>query len=367
VNRSELIENVYTCASCGYCRFGCPVFEEVGFERFTARGRMLIFKKIIEGKLDYTEDVFQSIYLCSQCANCDEMCPTGIDYLGVIETLKRDLAKSRKLPESLINIRDMVSDKSNPYGENREERGSWLPKEYESKEAENLYFVGCAASYSQNRTPKSVMRILDAISFEYTVLGNLEFCCGEPLYRMGEEGRANELVEKNILEFERFGAKRIFASCPGCFKNLKHKYSGNFQVLHAIQLFSELLKEGKIGFDKEFPKRIIYHDGCDIGRHSGVYDEPREVLSSIPGVELLEFDYSKEEAICCGGPLVSLNPDLSRRIGANRVREAHDLGAEVIVTTCPTCFVTFKDGQREAGVEIEVQEISQLLLKVIKK
>ncbi|MDI6704248.1 MAG: (Fe-S)-binding protein [bacterium] len=367
MNKQELVENIYTCASCGYCRFGCPVFSEIGFERFTARGRMLIFKRILEGKFPYTEDVFRSIYMCSQCANCEEICPTGINFIEIIDALKIDLAREGKLPESQKAMREIVREKSNPFGEAREERGAWLPKDYQVKESEALYFVGCAASYSLNRTSRSVMKILEKVKFDFTTLGNLEYCCGEPLFRMGEIGLGNELVEKNSLEFERLGVKTIFASCPGCLKNLKHKYPPEFRVLHTVQLFSELIKEGRVEFGKELNQRVIYHDGCDIGRHVGIYEEPREILQSIPGVELLEFDYNREEAICCGGPLVSQDPGIAKKIASRRVEEAVEKGADVIVTTCPTCFVNFKDGAKLVEGKVDIQEISQLLLKLLKK
>ena len=362
----DIIKDIYTCAACGYCRFGCPVNTHVGFESATARGRMLIVKKILEGKLGYTNSVVDSIYMCSQCANCSEICPTGIKYVDIITALRQELFQRGLYPESQKMLRSIISEHGNPFSGKKEERSSWLPEEHKTpRKSKNVYFVGCSSSYASNRIARSIMKVLDTIGFDYTVLGSEEYCCGDPLRRMGEQEEASLLMEKNVEKFKEFGIKTVIASCAGCYKSLKHNYPQDFEMLHVTQLFDRLIKEGKLKFTKELKNKIIYQDGCDLGRHCGIYEEPRNILRAIPGVELLEFDYCKEEAICCGGPLASGYLDLSHKIAADRVREANAKGADMIATSCPMCFVHLKDGAKEASIVMSVQDIPLLLLKAI--
>jgi Fe-S oxidoreductase len=361
-------KDIYTCASCGYCRFGCPVSFEVGFERMTARGRMLILKNIVEEKLTYTDEVIDSLYACSGCANCSEMCPTQIDYVEVIVKIREEIVKKDLLPNSQKLLRENLIKEHNPFGEKQTERGTFLPKSKQTpRKSKNLYFVGCSASYSSNRIPKSILRVLDTIGFDYTVLGKEEVCCGDPLERMGEVEKAHQFFQRNLERFKELEVETIFASCPGCYRNLKKNLSSNgFRVQHITELLFELVREGRISF-KEFLRRVIYADGCDLGRQSGVFEEPREVIKSIPGVKLLEFDYNRKEAICCGGPISAGYPELAHKIAARKVKEAQEKKVDLIITACPMCFVNLKEGAKEAGVEIEVQDLPLLLPKLVKK
>ncbi|GAI76897.1 unnamed protein product [marine sediment metagenome] len=186
MTEQEIIEQVYTCASCGYCRFGCPVYNEIGFESLTVRGRMQILKKILEGKMELTKPIIESIYMCAQCENCNIRCPTGVDFVKISEALRETLLKNRLAPEVQLMLTENLARDSNPFREPLEERGAWLPSDYpQCKKSENLYFVGCTGSYSLNRIPKSIMRILDNIGFEYTLLGSEERCCGSPILKGG--------------------------------------------------------------------------------------------------------------------------------------------------------------------------------------
>ncbi|MFH1612608.1 MAG: (Fe-S)-binding protein [bacterium] len=359
----EFIKDIYTCASCGYCKFGCPVNKQIGFESFSAKGRMLILKNIYEKKLPYNNEIIDSIYACSECGNCSQMCPTGINYEEIMTTIKKEIVEMDKLPQSQKIIRNNIEKEYNPFAEKKEERGLWTSKK--STKSKYLYFVGCSASYSSNRIPKSITKILDMIKFDYTILGNDEVCCGDPLEKMGEIEKANNLLKQNIEKIKELEVETIFASCSGCYKNFKKKLSKEFKVKHITELLSDLIKEGKISF-KDFSKKVIYADGCDLGRHSGIYEEPRKILKSIPKLELLEFDYNRKESICCGGPLMASYPSLSRKIAAEKIKEAFEKKADLIATSCPTCFVNLKEGAKESGIEIEIQDIPLLLPKLVK-
>jgi len=364
----EVRDEIYACAGCGYCRFGCPVFRERGFERFTPRGRILALKRAIETRTDVPASLRDSIYLCAQCANCEVQCPVGIDFVKISEALRREFAARGELPPSLSPLRENLLAQANPYGQPQAERGAWLgPAPRLEPGVPDLYFVGCGVSYGSSRIAKSVVRVLDGLGLKYNILGSEEYCCGAPLFRLGEEERARAMVAKNVARFDELGVKRIFATCAGCFKTLKQLYPPRFEVLHISQLLWQLVREGQLKFGKELKKKIIYFDGCDIGRHAKVYEEPREFLKAIPGVELLEYDYNRDQALCCGGPLLALDADLAAKIAADRVREAAAKGAELIVTPCPTCMLMLKDGAKHAGLKLDVQDLPMLLPSLVKQ
>jgi Fe-S oxidoreductase len=365
---ASIEKDVYTCASCGYCRFNCAVAEQIGFERATARGRMLLVKRVLEGKLGFGPGLIDSLYTCTQCAGCSEMCPTGIDYCEIVGQLRREAVRLGLLPESQAAVAGVMGEHGNPFAQKQSGRGDWVPKTLEiGRKAKDLYFVGCSASFGSNRIPKSALLALESAGHDVTVLGAKENCCGFPFFRMGDDARGRELVEKNVAAFREVGAERIIASCPGCYKTLRHELPDEFKVLHMEELLAELVKEGRVKFVKPLKKKVIYSDGCDLGRHCGIYDAPRDVLRAIPELELLEFDYNREQAQCCGGPVASHIPELAGRIAAGKVREAVDKGVDMIVTSCPMCFVNLKEGAKVAGLKIDVQALPMLLPKVIER
>lgn len=367
MTEQEIIEQVYTCASCGYCRFGCAVYNEIGFESLTVRGRMQLLKKILEGKMELTKPIIESIYMCAQCENCNVRCPTGIDFVKISEALRETLMKNRLSPEGQLALAENLAKDSNPFREPLEERGSWVPPSFPlGKKSENLYFVGCTGSYSLNRVPKSIMKILDSIDYDYTILGPDERCCGSPILRAGDRETAIKTIEKNVEQFKKLDVKTVITACAGCHTTFKHYYPDEFTYVHFTQLFAQLIKEGVLTFEKELNEKVIYYDGCDLGRHSGIYEEPREILKAIPGVELIEFQYNREEAECCGGPILGANADLARKIGAAKVKEAIEKGATLLVTACPTCLLNFKEGARQAGLQLQMQDLSLLLPKYVK-
>ncbi len=362
----KLEEEIYTCASCGYCRFNCPVYKTLGLESATVRGKMLVIKKVLEGKMEFTSDLVDSIYMCAQCEGCKVACPNDIDFVAITRFLRQEMVNEGLLPESFKMVRENLATLSNPYGEPMDQRGAWLSSKVRGvvKQSENLYFVGCTSSYSLNRISKSVTRVLDKSKFDYTVLGDNELCCGAPMLRMGETESAMDMVQKNVENMRELGVKTVFASCAGCYSTMKHNYPDEFNYLHVTELFENMLKDGTLEFKKPFKKRAIYYDGCDLGRHAGVYEAPRNVLKAIPELELVEFDYNRENAMCCGGPLSSGYPDLAHNIAVQAVVEAHEKNVDMIITACASCLVNFKEGAQIAGIQMDVQDIPMILARV---
>ncbi len=363
-----LVDEIYNCMKCGNCQEVCPVYHEQQNESTTARGKIRLIKALLEGEIEQGNNYRYIIHNCLTCDACVEVCPCGVEIEDIVKGAREQLINSGiELPDTLQYMRNSIIERNNPFMEMPEDRGAWLGKNYKPKEkAEYLYFVGCSVAYSQSRIAKSIKRVLDATDLDYTILGNEEQCCGDMLLRMGDREGAEKLMKINLDNFRRLGVKTIFTSCPGCLKNIRHFIEDDIRIIHVTQLLEEMIEAGKIKFVKEFPKKIIFFDGCDLGRHCKIFDEPRHILTSIPGVELLEYERTREEALCCGGPLMAFNPELARNIAASRVREAAERGAEMIVTNCPACQINLRDGAKHAGLPIEVQDLPVLLPKIVK-
>ena len=182
--------------------------------------------------------------------------------------------------------------------------------------------------------------------------------------RYADAGLFQGLVEDNVAIFKEMGVKTIFTACAGCYKALIHDYpKGDWEVLHFVQIMDRLISEGKLKFKKPLPKKVIYYDGCDLGRHCGIYEEPRRILQAIPEIELIEFDYNREEAMCCGGPLVGSYPDLATDIPVRHVNEAVEKGADILVAACGACMINFKEGSKKAGKKLDIQDLAMLVAK----
>jgi len=387
---------------CGNCREVCPVFLETGHEAMVARGRVQLLKAALENRLDLTDGLRDRIYACLNCNACYVTCPCGIEVDEVIHASRVAMLRAGKpLPDGLRLLRDRIGSEQNPYGEKQSERGAWLPEKYRRPRRSPVVFhAGCAISYANNRVGKMVLAILESAGADFMTMGDEEQCCGDPILRMGDVEGAEAQRRRNTDEYRKWGVETIVTSCAGCLKMFKKYYAvgqvGNlssvgsaqsevcskrlavspeskvesrksaFRVLHTLEWFAQLIGDGRLKPQKPLAKRVAYFDGCDIGRHSGVFDAPRQVLRSIPGVEQIEFPAHHESSRCCGGPLMASDPEMAASIASKRVREALDVGAELIAVACPTCMVNLKDGANRLGAKIEIQDVTALLHRTLK-
>jgi len=385
---------------CGNCREVCPVFLETGHEAMVARGRVQLLKAALENRLDLTDGLRDRIYACLNCNACRVTCPCGIEVDEVIHASRVAMLRAGKpLPNPQQLLRERILGEQNPFGEKQSERGAWLPEKYRKpRPSPVVLHAGCAVSYANNRVGKMVIAILESAGADFMMMGDEEQCCGDPILRMGDVESADKQRSRNTAEYRKYGVETIVAPCAGCLKMFKRFYgagqvgkpsdpsdpsdqsapsdrtaasdsperSCGFRVLHTLEWFAELLTEGRLKPQKSLAKRIAYLDGCDIGRHSGVYEAPRQVLRSIPGVELVEFPAHHESSRCCGGPLMAGDPAMAASIASKRVREALDAGAEMIAVACPTCFINLKEGANRLGVKLEVQDVTALLHRALR-
>ena len=380
-------EDIYRCYRCGYCRETispaknthsiCPVREELRFDHYDARGRVLVAKGLIEGKLAYTDSLVESVYTCTACAQCTEVCPmfegAKVDTPRIIRAWREEIVeKGLGPPDRLKEVNYNTEKTYNPYGKSPAERLKWAAGIDIPRRADVLYFAGCSASYRQPEIARNASNVLRRSDVQFTVLQD-EKCCGLPQMWNGEAKLGEKLVSSNVAAIRETGAKKVVTTCPGCYMALKSDYPEitgkdlGFEISHMSEFLAELVDSGKLEFGA-LDKRVTYHDPCHLGRYSKIYDEPRKIIEAIPGVELLEMKRNRENALCCGSGIVVAPtfPKLSLSITERRIIEAKETGAEMIVTSCPSCVSQLSLAARRMRANIEVIDLVDLVAKTLK-
>jgi Fe-S oxidoreductase len=303
--------------------------------------------------------------------------------MDLIIGMRGTLVEEGHIPKTIIEAMESVYKYRNPWGKQKNKRTEWiksLPEDIKIKDfsqgdrAEFLYFVGCTPSFDPRiqEIAKALVFCLQHSEIDFGILGNEEQCCGSEIRRMGEAGLFEELVEGNIQCFETYGIERVITSCPHGFNVLKNEYpQGKFEALHTTQLLAKRLEEGKLSLKREVKKVVTYHDPCFLGKQNNVFDEPRTLLSAIPGLTFKELDRSRERSLCCeggGGRMwVESSSETGQRLGEVRVNDAVEIGAEILVTACPLCVLTLEDAVKTSGHEekIKVMEVTELLAEAL--
>jgi heterodisulfide reductase subunit D len=254
----------------------------------------------------------------------------------------------------------------NPYGEQNSNNED-LKKEYDlPDEAEWIYFIGCTSNYRQKNLRDATLRFLKKANINFTLID--EHCCCSPIMRTGQINSVKDFINYNISRINSTGAKKIITSCAGCYRTLKKdwlKYDADydFQIYHTVELVKRLLDEGKLKFNSEFNKTVTYHDPCHLGRHMNLYEIPREVYKSIPGIDFREMKRNKENAWCCGaGGGVKIGyPEWSVEISKERLDEAKSTGASVISSVCPFCRTNLSDANQKFNMNLEVIDLIEIM------
>jgi heterodisulfide reductase subunit D len=240
---------------------------------------------------------------------------------------------------------------------------------YQKEKAQVVYFVGCVAAFFPlvQKIPQAFVQILDKGQVDFTVLGGEEWCCGFPLIQMGMSEKMQKLVEHNQEKVKQVDAKTVVFACPSCFHTWKERYKTNAELLHSTQFMERLISEKKIVFNSGFNKTVTYHDPCDLGRNSKVFDPPRNILNAIPGLKLVEMANNRQLCICCGGggDLEMIDPELSAAIAERKIQEIQDTGAEVVVTSCQQCIRTISGYARKREIDLKVMDITEVVLEAM--
>lgn len=361
-------EALKSCYQCGLCTGACP-WNLV---------RSFLTRRLIHGaQLGLVELESEDVWLCATCGACVERCPRGVEIVDIMRALRRIAAQWAATPKSLKTVMASLGAVGNPMGEAREKRADWA-KDAEVKAftpgTEYLYFSCCVPAYDPQakRIALATASILNKAGVDFGVLGAEESCCGESARKVGEEGLFQSLAQANIEAFKKHGVSKVIVSSPHCYHTFKNEYpalGGNLEVLHITQLLAGLIGKKKLKLKKPLPKKVAYHDPCYLGRHNKIYDEPRKVLESIPGLELVELPDCREDSLCCGGGggRIWMETKKGERFSDLRIEQALGVGAEVLAIACPYCLLNFQDSLLTMGKEsiLEAKDISELVNEAI--
>jgi len=354
------------CYQCGVCSATCP-WNLV---------RSFIVRRIMhQAQLGLVDLESEEMWLCATCGACVQRCPRGVKIIDIMRALRRVIAEVGvgKVPDSLRVTFKNVSGVGNPLGEAPEKRADWardLGVKTFTQGTEILYFPCCIPVYDPiiQRVARATVNILKKADVDFGILGVKETCCGESVRKAGNESLFQSLAQTNISVFVEAGVHTIVTTSPHCYHTFKNEYpefEGNFEVIHFSQYLAQLIKEGRLKFTKELHKKVTYHDPCYLGRHNDIYDEPRQVLESIPGLELVEMVDSRENSLCCGGGggRIWMETKKEERFSDLRIEQAVEAGASVLAVSCPYCMLNFEDSllTLDKGDIIEVKDIAQLV------
>ncbi len=380
----------YSCADCGRCTDNCPanaVGRMLSPRMISIKARDYAYKYYpvfgtppARGDISFVGDVIteKEIWACTTCGACERECPIFIEYIDKIVDMRRYLLDKGQLPQSLQKPMQSIKKRGNAYGGAKNKRAAWT-KELEDvpvrelkkgESADLLFFVDSCGSFDPRiqEISRSLARILARTSADFGILGADETDSGNEVRRLGEEGLFEQVAQKNIDAFQAREFKEIVAFDPHAFNAIKNDYPVRFPIIHASQLILRMLRSGDIKLKGDYiaGRTVTYHDPCYLGRHNGIYEEPRGVLKDIPGIQYREMERCMDRSFCCSGGGLLLwyeNEEEKERMGERRVKMAEKIGAQVIVVACPFCLINLEDAVKTSGNEgkIEVLDLVELV------
>ena len=396
----EVVRHCTRCNSCKYidswelkqARFAkvCPSAAYYRFDGYSCQGRQDLCLAMLDGRITYENSpkLLDVWYKCNTCGGCDVSCKRIRDsetlrtFLDVRSQLVED---GQLVPEHMMII-DNLRKEDNMMMGRKADRGKWAEglniKDLTKEKADVVFHTGCLIDYAPElwETARTSIKLLQDAGVDVGILGKDETCCATRQYDFGYRGESAKYAENNIEAWKNAGVKTVVTACADCYWGMKRLYpdhGSQFEVLHMVEYLDRLIKEGKIKFSKEVPLTVTYHDPCHLGRRvneyvpgtaiMGVYDEPRDILKAIPGIELVEMYRIKEYAWCCGsgGGVREAYPDFSAWTANERILEAKAVGAEAIVSACPHCERNFTDAVNEMGDKMKILDIVNLVQQAI--
>lgn len=399
----DQFKTVRQCARCSICKYidswevkeprfskSCPTNAYNVFDAFSSQGRNDIIYAVLQGRLEYDDspNFLDYIFMCDTCGACDASCKR-VQQMEVLRAhmdfRARLVEEGYTLPQHMP-VLESLHENDNTVFKEKASRGKWAEgldvRRLAESAAEVVFHAGCQLSFDEElwSIPRNAVDILKRAGMDVGIGGSEELCCGARVYDMGYRGEFTKYAESNIEEWKRVGAKTVITACSDGYYALKRHYpdlGGKFEVLHIVEILHRLIKSGLVKFSKQIPLDVTYHDPCHLGRRlaqapgyyipgtavDGLYDEPREIIKSIPGIKLIEMYRIKEYAWCCGagGGAREAYPEFSSWTAEERIAEARAVGAEAIVTACPWCERNFKDAIERSGVKMKVYDMVDLV------
>ncbi len=402
--------DVYACTECGRCQTQCPAYlsdkplnpkkiiidlrhelYETGEKRILEKAEKLKAEKgetLKEAEAEVAEQiqhplierVFQKeeIWACTTCLACVQACPVLIEHVDKIVDVRRHLVMMEAdMSEQVVLTFNNIETNGNPWGIGSSTRADWtdgleIKTLAENPDAEYLYFVGCAASFDDKnkKVARALVKILNEAGVSFAILGNEETCNGDPARRIGNEYLYQTQAKQNIETMNGYNVKKVITACPHCFNTIKNEYiqfGGNYQVIHHTEFIYNMIQSGKIKPKKAMDTTITYHDSCYLGRYNNVYDAPREILKSIPGLKVIEMEKNRENGMCCGagGGRMWMEETIGQRINEIRAEHAMETKASIVASACPFCKTMLTDGINAKGFSEQIQNMD--IIEILEK
>lgn len=387
----------YSCTECGRCTWNCPaniVGKSLSPRELIVDIRKRTFDKaplIVEGKTEgelYEKTLIHNyisdkvLWQCTTCLACVQECPVMIEHVDSIVDMRRNLVLTEsEFPTQLNSVFKSLETNYTPWVFNAADRAAWaegmnIKTMAEDKDGEILFWVGCAGSFDERykKVTKAFAAIMQKAGVDFRILGTEEKCNGDTARRLGNEYLSQMMMRENIETMNNYGVKKVVTACPHCFHSLKNEFpqfGGNYEVTHHTVFIEELIAKGKIQIKEESENhKVTYHDSCYLGRYNNIYDAPRNSLSKVAGLDIVEMKRNKSKGFCCGagGGRMFLEDDEGGRINEERTREALETKADTIASACPFCMTMMTDGVKhfEKTDEVAVKDIAEIILENIK-
>lgn len=368
----------YACSQCGYCVEECDQFYGRGWESQSPRGKWYWLREYMEGKEEWNQDMVKTILACTTCEFCNTRCsenlPIEESWMKLRGILINDEKRMTIPPFSMMS--EALQSQGDIWAGRRERRWDWFPEDLVAKHGpgiknKNVYFAGCTASYVENDIGQASVRLLDEAGVDFSTIGNKENCCGTPMLVAGQWDVFADNMKQNIQHVKDLGGDTIIASCPACDMMWRHVYpvwarklgiDYDIKVKHYSEVLAEKINAGEFKFPEKEGEEVTvaWHDSCHMGRASGVYDPPRDLIRAVPNTKLVEMAHCREEAHCCASVLTLIaDPEIAYNLGKGRLEEALDAGATKLLALCPCCEFQFRVAADKRDVDIEVVDLAR--------
>lgn len=373
------------CTGCAACAEACPAVNASGdgelsslyrldWRRRAGKAGAGWLRRLFGGKPPSEEQwkaFSDTVFRCTLCGNCTEVCPAGIGLKELWLSLRQELLEQGAYPPKVDLIRENLTESHNVFGEEQDERAEWVedmdePPEdlYLKDEAEVVYFTGCVASFFPlaQQIPVALAEVLEAAKVDFTLLGEEEWCCGFPLLGAGDLAGAKAMIEHNLEAVAEKGAKEVVFACPSCYMMWREHYPTDLKLSHATQYLDRLVAQGRLPLRKR-EMTVTYHDPCDLGRAARVFEAPRRLIKALPGIKLVELADNRENCLCCGGGgnLEMIDQELNAEIASRKVDQVLATGAEAVVSGCQQCLRTMATHARRNKLPLKVMDVAQLV------
>ncbi|MBN1399112.1 MAG: (Fe-S)-binding protein [Bacteroidetes bacterium] len=389
----------FTCTECGRCTAACPanitgkllspkkIMTDIR-HRTVEKGNIIIDKnkaavekengkKSLENTLLHNYISQEELFACTTCMSCIEECPVNNEHIPAIVDLRRSLVlMESSFPAEVQVVFKNLETNFSPWAFPASSRADWaegmnIPQMSQSPDAEILFWVGCAGAFDARYTKvtQAFAKLMQKAGIKFAILGAEEKCTGDSARRIGNEYLAQMLMKDNISTLNNYNIKKIVTTCPHCFNMLKNEYpqfGGNYEVIHHTDFLLKLIHEGRLKIKQGEKSKVTFHDSCYLGRYNEIYEPPREILESIPGINSVEMERNKSRGLCCGagGGRMWMEEHEGKRINVERTEEALKLKPDIIGTACPFCMTMLEDGVKDKGSTetVKVKDVAEILL-----